>query len=298
MAYMVLCGLAIPLPPPSFFFPISLKGAVEMLDKKESKFRWREQYRPAVFLLVVACVLNFFFRGDSSSLSRPSRENAYLFSNGVVHTVDPAKQIASAFVVRDGHFVGVGAEEEMRRDFPDAKRVDLGRRLVTPGLIDAHAHLLHQGAALIAADLTGSSSLADIRSRLMTHFRARPPREGEWLLGRGWDQNRWEGGRFPNALEKRGREGYLFLVLICRNPLFGSPPPPFQSDIDSDPLLASVPVALYRIDFHAIWLNAKAIALVRRYLPADLEHIDGGQVVLDERGEPAGTFIDMAMTLV
>jgi predicted amidohydrolase YtcJ len=98
--------------------------------------------------------------------------------------------------------------------------------VVTPGLVDAHAHPSGLGRALAELRLSDCKDFAEVQQRI------RDASEGEgWLTGRGWDQNDWpdhEG--FPTAAEL-------------------------------DELVPDRPVALRRVDGHAVWLNSKALEL-------------------------------------
>ena len=90
-----------------------------------------------------------------------------------------------------------------------------------------------------------------------------PLEEGEWLLGRGWDQNNW-GSEFPT-----------------------------KEDLDSS--FPNIPVYLKRVDGHAAWVNSETL---RRVPPLPQEDPEGGQIIRDEKGEPTGIFIDNAMWLI
>jgi len=134
---------------------------------------------------------------------------------------------------------------------------------VVPGLHDAHAHLLGLGAALEQVDLVGTKSYAEVIERVRARA-ARTP-AGEWILGRGWDQNDWDDTRFP----------------------------------EHGPLSAAVPdhpVWLVRIDGHAALANARAMAAAG--LTSESENPDGGEILRDASGAPTGVLIDRAMALV
>ncbi len=137
-----------------------------------------------------------------------------------------------------------------------------------PGLIDAHAHLMFLGGTLMQADLTGAAGTQDIVARLQ-RFAADNP-EG-WLLGSGWDQNRWPDKRFPTVA-------------------------------DLDAAFPDRPVWLGRIDGHAGWGNSAALRAVarqpgQRALKGNWQPA-GGRIVRDAKGQPSGVFIDEAMSLV
>ena len=191
----------------------------------------------------------------------------YVATGGVVYTVDDDRPTAEAFAVENGRFVAVGTEAEMEAAYPGWPRLDLGGAAVVPGLIDAHAHLLGLGQALLQADLVGTASKAEVVSRLRD-FAATLP-DGAWITGRGWDQNDWGGdGAFPT-----------------------------RADLDA--AFPDRPVWLTRIDGHASWANTAAL----RAAGIDAEAAappapEGGAVLQDDQGRPTGVFVDAAEGLV
>ena len=191
----------------------------------------------------------------------------YVATGGTVYTVDDRRPTAEAFAVEDGRFVAVGSEDEVRDGRADWARVDLGGAAVVPGLIDAHAHLLGLGEALLQADLVGTRSVGEVVERLR-EFSATLP-DGAWITGRGWDQNDWGGdGAFPT-----------------------------RADLDA--AFPDRPVWLGRIDGHAAWANTAALRAAGldpdAAAPPDPE---GGAVIRDGAGRPTGVFVDAAEGLV
>ena len=76
-----------------------------------------------------------------------------------------------------------------------------GTRRLCRGLQDAHGHVLGLGASLRELDLRDTPTLEAIVGKVRA--RASEMREGEWIVGRGWDQNRWPVADWPAA----GRPG-------------------------------------------------------------------------------------------
>lgn len=158
----------------------------------------------------------------------------------------PVREVA----IRKGRIAGIGDPT----DAQDALVADV----VTPGLIDAHAHPGGLGRKLAELDLVGTTGVADVVAKA-----AAAPGTG-WLSGRGWDQNDWE-----------GHDGW-----------------PTASDLDGIPR----PVALRRVDGHALWLNSAGLA--EAGITASTPDPAGGRVVRDASGAPTGILIDTAMGLV
>ena len=132
--------------------------------------------------------------------------------------------------------------------------------VVTPGLIDAHAHPAGVGRKLAQLDLSGTASLSEVQARV-----AEAAAEGEgWLAGRGWDQNDWS-----------DHEGW-----------------PTAEQLDH----ASRPVALRRVDGHALWVNTAGLEAAR--ITPQSPDPAGGRILRDEAGNPTGVLIDAAVGLV
>lgn len=186
-----------------------------------------------------------------------------------IHTEDLAQpQVAAIAWDGQGRIVATGTASELRKRYPKARRIDAGQATVVPGLIDAHAHMMELGYALLRADLSGAASKEEVIQRLRD-FAATAPAD-TWIQGWGWDQNRWPGQQFPTAA-------------------------------DLDAAFPDRPVWLVRIDGHAGWGNSAALraaeaAAGARPLAGDWQP-DGGRIVR-EGGQASGVFIDAAMRLV
>jgi len=184
--------------------------------------------------------------------------------NARILTLDDAQPVAAAMAWdATGRITLVGSREEALASAPGATVHDANGATVVPGLIDAHAHLMGLGFALLRADLVGARSKADVLQRL-TAFAANLP-DGAWLLGRGWDQNDWPEKTFPTAA-------------------------------DLDAAFPTRPVWLERIDGHAGWANTVAMRRATRDLAGDWQP-EGGLIVRAD-GQPTGVFVDAASELI
>ena len=176
--------------------------------------------------------------------------------------VDRRPRPPEAVAIRDGRIVWVGARAEADRFVgPSTRVVDAPGGTVVPGLVDAHAHLTSLGRSLSEPDLSTARSVDEAIGRV----RAAVPEGEGWIEGRGWDQNDWPGGEFP---------GHHALTAA----------------------FPQRPVALRRVDGHALWVNATAMA--RAGIDRATPDPAGGRVVRDAAGEPTGVLIDTAMDLV
>ncbi len=186
-----------------------------------------------------------------------------LFGGNVV-TLDPARPQATAAAVRDGRVVALGSDAEIKPFLgPATRQIDLKGRTVLPGLTDAHVHVMGVGQARESLDLVGAQSLDEVLRRVADRVKTLPP--GEWLLGRGWDQNDWPEKRFPTAA-------------------------------DLDRVSGDHPTYLVRVDGHAGWVNSRALALAG--VSAATPDPAGGRIIRGDQGAPAGVLVDAAQALV
>jgi predicted amidohydrolase YtcJ len=184
--------------------------------------------------------------------------------NARVYTVDETRPLVSAFAVRGGRFLLAGSDLEIRALAGSGTQViDGGQATIIPGMVDAHAHLLGLGQSLRNVRLAGAKTYEEVIARVVE--RARTARPGEWILGRGWDQNLWPGKEFPSheALSRA---------------------------------IPNNPVVLTRIDGHAILANAMAMRLAR--VTAATKDPEGGRIIRLRDNSPSGVFVDNAESLV
>jgi predicted amidohydrolase YtcJ len=208
--------------------------------------------------------LGFALAGSLLATIRPSlsEDSADLILvHGVLYPVATPGRVTGSIAVRGGRIVYLGEDAgALALRGPATRVIDLAGRAVTPGLIDAHSHLKGLGAALDQVDLGGAASYEEVIRRVRQAPGDHPP--GAWIFGRGWDQNRWPGQRFPDhhALSQA---------------------------------VPDHPVWLTRVDGHAALLNARAMAALG--IDAATPDPPGGRLLRDAAGEPTGVLIDRAM---
>jgi predicted amidohydrolase YtcJ len=182
---------------------------------------------------------------------------------GTIHTVDGGYKSPEAFAVSAGRFSYVGSiAGAMALRGAATQVLDASGHTVLPGLIDAHLHLTRVGFNLSEVDLYHSYSFEQVVERTAAFARTSPD---PWILGDGWDQNLWQGQRFPTHA----------------------------------PLSAAIPdrpVALSRVDGHAVLANAKAMAIAG--VGRSTQDPPGGRIFRDAAGNPTGVFLDSAQALI
>jgi len=166
-------------------------------------------------------------------------------------------------VTANGKIVAVGPADAMRTAHPAAKVVDVHGTTVMPGLTDAHGHLYGLGLSLDTVNVVGAASFDEVVAKVRERAQRAAP--GEWVIGRGWDQNRWPDKQFPTAA-----------------PL--------------DAAIPDHPVWIRRVDGHAGVANTAAIRAAG--VTAATPDPEGGRILRDAKGNPTGVFIDGAQHLI
>ncbi len=216
----------------------------------------------ATSLLILSACSSETSDADTANQASPkAMSDVTIVTAENIYTVNADQSMVEAFAIKDGKVIATGTAQELGQQYADARLLDYGSSTIVPGLIDAHGHFLGLGQGLMRADLMGTTSKQDILDRL-TSFAADLP-EGQWLLGRGWDQNDWPVKELPT-----------------------------KADLDT--VFPDRPVWLERVDGHAHWGNSAAMAVSEQDLNGDWQ-IDGGEIVRDDNGEATGVFIDNAI---
>lgn len=118
----------------------------------------------------------------------------FLVLNGKVYTVDDTFSTAEAFAVKDGKFLAVGSNTEIKKQFDAENTIDAEGKTIVPGLIDAHAHFYSFGLQLQMVDLRDTKSYDEVIEKLIAFQKGK---DRDFITGGGWDQNDWEDKNFP-----------------------------------------------------------------------------------------------------
>ncbi len=170
---------------------------------------------------------------------------------------------AAAIAIRHGEILFVGTSDEAKNYQGDGTRVvDLGGATVLPGLVDSHTHVFPLGAKLTQVDLTGAET--EEQAVALVAERAANTPEGEWIIGRGWDEGAWA-NRYPDK------------VLLSE-------------------AVPDHPAALESLHSFAMWVNQAALDAsgVTAETPVPI----GGEMRLGDDGEPNGLFLNRATTMI
>ena len=198
--------------------------------------------------LIAACTKQQDFNAD------------LLVKNAVVYTVDAKFSVADAFVVKGGKIIAVGKDDSLENIYKAHQVIDAGGKPVYPGFIDAHSHFYEYGLGLQEVNLDATKSWDEIVDSVLSGSKRNP--DG-WVIGRGWDQNKWTIKQFPN----KDKLDKLFPVR---------------------------PVLLSRVDGHAAIANQAALNLAG-IKPG--QTITGGQIET-VKGKLTGILVDNAVGIV
>jgi predicted amidohydrolase YtcJ len=208
--------------------------------------------------------------GSTPALSAAPAPADLVLRNGRLITMDPARPTAEALAARGDRIVAVGPWSEVAPLVgPKTRVLDLAGRLAVPGFIEGHGHFVGLGETRLGLDLTRARSWDEIVAMVAAAARGAAP--GEWILGRGWHQEKW------SAVPKGAVEGFpVHASLSAASP--------------------DHPVLLEHASGHAAFANAKALALGG--ITRTSADPPGGEVLRDARGEPTGLLRETASSPV
>lgn len=189
-----------------------------------------------------------------------------IFINGQVYTMNPKEPIVQSIFIHNERIVDMGTNEGILLQWGrnGAKIIDLEGRAVLPGLIDSHLHISSVGINSQELDLTNVKSTADLLDSIEKWAVNMKP--GEWILGRGWDENVFPDRRIPSIeeLDKVSSNKPLFLPRICG---------------------------------HAFLVNSTALKISGYHPNMNIPY--GGTIVLDPNtNKPNGLLLETASTII
>lgn len=216
---------------------------------------------PFLFLTIVCLPLASTFAQETADL---------ILQGGKVVTVDDAIPEGQAIAIAGEQILAVGSDSEIAAlATPKTKIIDLDGRLVIPGFIEGHGHFIRTGQSKMMLDLSQADSWDDVAEQVREAAAKTPA--GEWIVGRGWHQEKWSVK--PEVLI----EGY----------------PTHEKISEVSP---NNPVLLTHASGHMCFANDVAMqqAGVTKYT----EDPSGGEILHDLKGEPIGIFRETAQGLI
>lgn len=222
--------------------------------------------------------LSLLFIGALITSCKPGHPSAdLLIFGGTIYTVEDTQPQVEAVAVRDGRVVFTGAMKDAETWVGEkTERLDLQGGTMTPGFIEGHGHLMGVGYYALELDLMDATSYEEIVERVRAAVAKAKP--GEWILGRGWHQDKWT--TRPEKMVKGFQTHELLSAVSPDNPVF-----------------------LRHASSHAGFANAKAMELAGVNLLSieKLQHDytpEGGEIIRDDLGNPTGIFNEVAMGII
>lgn len=183
-----------------------------------------------------------------------------IIHNAQIHTMDNKLSVHEAMAVHNGEIIEIGPERSILNRFRADESINAEKKDVYPGFHDGHGHIMSLASQRLVADLTGSESYYEMLSRLEKFAQKKQP---EFLVGRGWDQSLWG-----------------------------------EEDLPTNKLLnerfSNIPVALTRVDGHAMLVNDAAFKLAGL---DTISNVEGGKIIF-ENDTPTGLILDNTIDLV
>jgi predicted amidohydrolase YtcJ len=222
------------------------------------------------YLKVFILILGLYFLGSFFACAPKEEPADFVLRNGKIVTLDEAKPEVTALAVSQGKIKALCDENEIESYIGEiTKVIDLGGKLAIPGFIDSHAHFTSIGQAAMTLNLMHVKSWEEIVSMVKKEVEA--SEAGEWILGRGWHQEKWDKTPEPNV--------------------DGLPYHDALSEVSPDN-----PVMLTHASGHSCFVNAKAMELAG--VTKETAAPEGGEIVRDPEGNPIGVFRETAQGLV
>jgi predicted amidohydrolase YtcJ len=221
-------------------------------------------FKDLLFLMMIT----FFFNGCGKI---PMEHKADLvLRNGTIATFEDSLPIAQALAIKDGKIIFVGSNQDVGKYISSTTNIiDLNGKFVMPGFNDSHAHFLGLGESLLNIDLRNAKNWNEVIS--IVQEAAKNSKPGEWIIGRGWHQEKFSPAPNPNV------NGY-----------------PIHDELSK--VTPNNPVMLSHASGHAIFANEYAMKLAG--ISKQTKNPEGGTIVKDNNGNPIGVFEENAENLI
>jgi predicted amidohydrolase YtcJ len=213
--------------------------------------------------------VTFFLLAVSLPLYASEKADLVLLGGQII-TVDDSCPTAEALACRDGRLLAVGSRQDVSQHIgPDTKTIDITGKTAYPGFIEGHAHFLDLGESKMILDLSKVADWKELVEQVRLAAKKRPA--GQWILGRGWHQAKWNPPVEPNI------EGYPIHTALSE-------------------AVPDHPVLLTHGTGHMSLANAAAMK--RAGVGPDTKDPAGGEILRDSQGNPTGVFRETAQSLL
>ncbi|MBK7805507.1 MAG: amidohydrolase [Saprospiraceae bacterium] len=187
--------------------------------------------------------------------------------NANIYAVDTTYQEATSIAIKDGLILKIGSESDIEKlSDENTEKINAEGKFVMPGFIEGHGHYSGLGYSLINLNFLQSKSWEDIVDAVAK--RATEVKPGQWIIGRGWHQEKWD------SIPKQNMYNYPFHYTL--------------SDVSPDN-----PVLLYHASGHSVYANKKAMDLAG--ITKETSNPVGGEIVRNSDGDAIGVFEERAM---
>ena len=203
-------------------------------------------------------------------LSCESEKADMIIYNGKIYTMNDLMPITESVAINNGKIIALGKYKELDHLIsPNTQIINLGGSMMTPGFIEGHGHFYGLGLAEMQLDLSTTESYQDLVNMVSDAVDKAGP--GEWILGRGWHQSKWndDNDNFING---------------------------FQTHNKLSEISPNNPVWLKHASGHAGFANKKAMDIAG--ISAETEFGFGGEIIKDLSGAPTGVFNERAQGLI
>lgn len=190
--------------------------------------------------------------------------------NGNIITVDKTNSKVEAIAIKSDTIMAVGTNANIKKLVGDSTSViDLKGKTAIPGFIESHAHLIGTGKSLMNVNLKGARNWDEVI--YLVASAASNARRGEWIIGRGWHQEKWD------PVPENNVNGY-----------------PIHTKLSN--ATPNNPVMLSHASGHAVFANAKAMEIAN--ITSGTKDPRGGKIIRDSKGNPIGVFMEEAEKLI
>jgi len=208
----------------------------------------------------------FLFLYSALAFAQPAD---LVLRNGKIVTMNASAPTAQAVAVRGDKVAALGSDRDAQQWIgPQTKVIDLHGMLAIPGFIEGHGHFTGVGEFRLGLDLREARTWDDIVAQVARAAKEAKP--GEWIVGRGWHQSKWDHAPDPNV------EGF-----------------PLHDSLDK--VSPDNPVLLTHASGHASFVNGKAMQLAG--ITRDTPNPSGGEILKDQAGNPTGLLRERASGL-